>query len=109
MSDEHERFREGVKIVSQKCPETTYFWEKMTYIAQFLPAYFLFAERQIDGNIFASMSREDIATIFPQPEKFMGMKLYRIVQNVRSSSSSQTDVNTCQLLNHLDAHTTARS
>lgn len=76
----------------------------MTYIAQFLPAYFLFAERQIDGNIFASMSREDIATIFPQPEKFvMGMKLYRIVQNVRSSSSSQTDVNICQLLNDLDA------
>ena len=62
----------------------------------------MFAERQIDGNIFANMSREDIATIFPQPEKFMGMKLYRIVQNVRSSSSSQTDVNTCQLLNDLD-------
>ena len=49
------------------------------------------------------MSREDIATIFPQPEKFVvGMKLYRVVQNVRSSSS-QTDVNTCQLLNDLDA------
>ena len=66
-------------------------------------AQFLFTERQIDGNIFASMSREDIATIFPQPEKFVvGMKLYRVVQNVRTSSC-QTDVNTCQLLNDLDA------
>lgn len=49
------------------------------------------------------MSREDIATIFPEPEKFVvGMKLYRVVQNVRCSSS-KTDVNTCQLLNDLDA------
>ena len=80
------------KIVSQKCLVMTYFCGKNDVYC----TIFMFAEQQIHGNIFASMSREDIATIFLRPEKFvMGMKLYRIVQNVCSWSSSQTDVNTC--------------
>ena len=57
-------------------------------------------ERKIDGRMFDSLSREDIATIFPQPDKFvLGMNLYKVVQKVRACNSpSQTQVDTCQLL-----------
>ena len=74
------------KIVSQKCLVITYFCRRNDVCC----TIFMLSERQIHGNIFASMSWKEIATFFPRPEKFiMGMKLYGIVQNVRSSSSSQ--------------------
>ena len=49
----------------------------MTYFEKKNDVYtiFMFAERQVHGNIFANMTREDIPTIFPPPEKFvMGMQ-----------------------------------
>ena len=52
------------KIVSHKCLVMTYFCGKNDVYC----TIFMFAEQQIHGNIFASMSREDIATIFPWPE-----------------------------------------
>ena len=52
--------------------------------------------------MFTNLSREDIATIFPQPEKFvLGMKLYKVVQKVRATK--QLDIDTQELLRELDA------
>lgn len=59
-------------------------------------------ERQIDGDAFSHLSREDIASIFPAPEKFiMASKLYKVVQCVRSSLDT-SNINTNDLLNDLD-------
>lgn len=52
-----------------------------------------YLERQIDGETFSNLSREDIATIFPAHEKFiLASKLYKIIQLVRKAgeASSQT-------------------
>ena len=65
----------------------------------------LFPEREIDGEAFCHLSREDIATIFPAPKQFiLASKLYKVVQRARSSldSSDASHINTNDLLNDLD-------
>ena len=60
----------------------------------------LLAERNIDGKTFVDLSREDIALVFPGPDKFLlGMKLYKLVQTHRSDPDS---INTQELLRDLD-------
>ena len=60
------------------------------------------SEREIDGEAFCHLScTEDIATIFPAPKQFiLGSKLYRLVQQARSSDDSS--INTSELLDDLD-------
>ena len=59
------------------------------------------AGRKIDGSSFVDLSREDIALIFLGPDKFLlGMKLYNLVQTLRSDID---DINTQELLQNLDA------
>jgi hypothetical protein len=44
-------------------------------------------ERDIDGAEFCSLSREDIAMIFPSKQKFLlGVKLYREIQKIRQQT-----------------------
>ena len=44
------------------------------------------SEREINGEAFCHSSREDIATIFPDPKQFiLASKLYKVVQHARSS------------------------
>ena len=46
-------------------------------------------EREIDGAAFVSLSREDIALIYPNKGQFLlGSKLYREVQNYRQPTGS---------------------
>ena len=46
-------------------------------------------EREVDGEAFCRLSREDIATIFPSPKQFiLGSKLYKLVQRARSSKDN---------------------
>ena len=48
-------------------------------------------EREVDGDAFCHLSREDIATIFPSPKQFiLGSKLYKLVQRARSSKESSS-------------------
>jgi len=57
----------------------------------------LLLERQIDGEVFLDLSREDIASIFPQPEKFaLGMKLYKVVQRARAARLPDIDSSSTQ-------------
>ena len=52
-----------------------------------------------DGETFVELSREDIALVFPGPEKFLlGMKLYKLVQ----THHSDANLNTQELLRDLD-------
>ena len=56
------------------------------------------SERKVNGQIFVQLSREDIAAIYPQPEKFiLGMNMYRLVQDCRVEPH-----NTQELLNDLE-------
>ena len=58
------------------------------------------AERNVDGKTFVDLRREDIALVFPGPDKFLlGMKLYKLVQKHRSDPDS---INTQELLRDLD-------
>lgn len=50
-------------------------------------------EKQIDGDAFIHLSREDIATIFPSPERFiMASKLYKVIQRARSTQDSDSSL-----------------
>ena len=65
----------------------------------------LFPQREIDGEAFCHLSREDIATIFPAPKQFiLASKLYKVVQRARSSldSSDESHINTNDVLSNLD-------
>ena len=65
----------------------------------------LLPEREIDGEAFCHLSREDIATIFPTPKQFiLASKLYKVVQRARSSldSSDTSHINTNEILSDLD-------
>jgi hypothetical protein len=47
-------------------------------------------ERKIDGKVFLELSREDIAAIFPDYEKFiLGMRLYKLIQSYRDDPTTQ--------------------
>ena len=54
------------------------------------------SEREIDGEAFCHLSREDIGTIFPKPKQFiLTSKLYKVVQHARSSpdlSNASSDI-----------------
>ena len=59
-------------------------------------------EREIDGEAFCHLSREDIATIFPAPKQFiLASKLYKVVQRARSSLDT-SHINANDLLSDLD-------
>ena len=63
---------------------------------------YITSEREIDGEAFCHLSREDIATIFPAPKQFiLGSKLYKLVQRARSSDDDSS-INTSELLGDLD-------
>lgn len=57
-----------------------------------VPCMFV-SERKIDGEAFCHLSREDIATIFPEPKQFiLASKLYKVVQHARSSLDLSNDL-----------------
>lgn len=57
-----------------------------------VPCMFV-SERKIDGEAFCHLSREDIATIFPEPKQFiLASKLYKVVQRARSSLDLSNDL-----------------
>ena len=53
-------------------------------------------ERQVDGDAFCSLTREDIAILFPDKGQFiLGCKLYREVQSSRQTSvGKESDLST---------------
>ena len=51
-----------------------------------------FIARGIDGEVFVTLSREDIAVIFPEKQKFVtGVKLYQEIKRVRKSCALGDD------------------
>ena len=51
-----------------------------------------FIARGIDGEVFISLSREDIAIIFPEKQNFVsGVKLYQEIKRVRKSCGLDDD------------------
>lgn len=60
-------------------------------------------ERQIDGDSFTQLTREDFSVIFPSDEKFLvGSRLYKIAQKARVSNQD-VEHDTGNLLDELSA------